>query len=170
MATTTYTDVANNQRDGLNFPGGGLTTQPGQFNDPVLEGSTTNFITATYTCLGTEIQNDLVYIARMPAGSLVDPAGNVTSNGPSGSTLNLQIGDTDTAGGTVTADVKRYSDAIDIHTTMTAPLAFASGTTLLAPAEIVDDGAWLTAKFSTMTGSPTAGKVIIFRIKFTGNR
>ena len=168
MATTRYTDIGTNQQDGLNFPGGGLTTQPGTFNDPILEGSTLNLITATYTMTGTEVANDLIYIARIPAGTLISPESNVAGNGVA-ATATLTVGDTDTQGATVSADLSRYSGSIDVHSAMTAPLAFASGTVLTAPASTTDEGVWVVGKFATLA-TPAAGYKLVFRLRATNNR
>lgn len=167
---TLYTDIAQNQRDGLNFPGGsgGLTTQPGGFNDPVKELGTLSLPTCVYTMTGAEIQNDIINVMRLTMGAVVDPSGNVFGNGIA-TTATITVGDTDTVGGTVTADASRYSGSINVAAAMTAPLAFASGTALAAPAETTDDPVWITATFATLA-TPVAGKVLVFRIKISGNR
>ncbi len=169
--STLYTDIAANQRDGYNFPGGGLTTQPGQFNDPVKELGTGSEITAVYTLTGNEVQNDIINVALVGMGTIVDPVkSNIAGNG-AGTTLALQVGDTDTVGATVSADQTRYSAAISVAADMSATTAvnFAGGTALITPAETTDDPVWITAKFSTLT-VPVAGKVLVFRIKLQDNR
>ena len=159
-----YTDISANQRNFLNFPGGGLTTQPGQFNDPVLELGTLSEITAVYTMTGNEVQNDIINVARVPSGSLVNPIdGNVASEAVA-TTAVITVGDTDTQAGTVTADTARYSTSLNIaagNTTVGFP--FTGGTVLLTPAQITDDWVFITAKFTTLT-VPVAAKKIIFRI------
>jgi len=170
MATTRYTDVATNQQDGLNFPGGGMTTQPGSYNDPVLEGSTTNLITSTYTVVGTETSGDFIYIARIPAGSLVSPQSTVTNNGAATTAFNFTVGDTDTVGGTVSADASRYSANLEIHAAVTTvPTPFTGGTVLNVPASTTDEGVWIRATLGTIT-TPTAGAKVVFRILMTNNR
>lgn len=180
MSAILFTDIAANQRTGFNFPGGGLTTQPGSFNDPVKELGTASEITAVYTMTGAEAQNDIVYIARIGQGVVVDPVRSSVAGNGVGTTAAVQVGDTDTVGGTVTPDQTRYSAAIDVKDDMSATTAvsFAGGTALITPQETTDDdnggGAngnqlWLTAKFSTLT-VPVAGKVLVFRVKLVDNR
>lgn len=183
MSEYLYTDVAGNQRKGYNFPGGsgGLTTQPGSFNDPVKELGSLSLITSVYTMTGAEVQNDIIYIARVGQGVIVDPVhSNVAGNGV-GTTCSVQVGDTDTVGGTVAPDQTRYSAAIDVKANMSATTAvpFAGGTALITPAETTDDDnsgggdasgqLWITAKLSILS-VPVAGKKLVFRIKLTDNR
>lgn len=168
---TLYTDIALNQRDGFNFPGGGLTTQPGSFNDPVKELGSASEITAVFTMTGAEVQNDIIYLARLTMGAVVDPVRSSVAGNGAGTTCSVKVGDTDTVGATVAQDAARYSAAIDVKADMSATTAvsFAGGTALITPAETTDDPVWLTASLSTLS-TPVAGKVLIFRIKLTDNR
>lgn len=168
---TLYTDIAANQRDGYNFPGGGLTTQPGQFNDPVFELGTDSVITAVYTMTGAEAANDIIYITRVATGCIVNPVlSNVAGNGI-GTTAQIQVGDTDTVGGTVAASQTRYSAAIVVAADMSATtaVAFAGGDVLVAPASTTDQDVWITAKFNILT-VPVAGKKLVFRLRLGWNR
>jgi hypothetical protein len=93
-----YTDVATNQQQGVNFPGqAGLSTmtpQPGTQNNPILEGPAK--IIATYTWTGNEAANDLINIAIIPSGAMIDPNGRVSSGTTApATTLTLAIGDND---------------------------------------------------------------------------
>jgi len=93
-----YTDVATNQQQGVNFPGqAGLSTmtpQPGTQNNPILEGPAK--ITATYTWTGNEAANDIINIAIIPSGAMIDPNGRVSSGTTApAATLTLAIGDND---------------------------------------------------------------------------
>ena len=93
-----YTDVASNQIQGVNFPGqsglGMMTPQPGVQNNPILEGPSK--ITATYTWTGNEAQYDLINIAIIPSGAMIDPNGRVSSGTTApATTLTLAIGDND---------------------------------------------------------------------------
>jgi hypothetical protein len=169
-----YTDIATNQQTGANFPGGagGMTPSPspGGFNDPVLELGSLSEVTAIYKMTGNELQNDIVNIVLLGQGATVNPTSNVAGNGVA-TTAQIQVGDTDTVGATVTADQGRYSAALNVaaDNTATAPVNFAGGTVVVAPASITDDPVWVTAKFSTLT-VPVAGKVLVFRIRLTWNR
>ncbi len=179
-----YSDIAGKQRDGYNIPPGGPLTNPTGtgFNDPVLELGTQSIITATYTMTGSEVQNDIIYIARVGGGVVVDPVDSSVAGNGVGTTAAVQVGDTDTVGGTQAANQTRYSAAITVSADMSATTAvkFAGGTALITPQETTDNdnsgnGAvptgqlWLTAKFSTLT-VPVAGKVLVFRVKLADNR
>ena len=93
-----YTDVATNQQQGVNFPGQAgltmMTPQPGTQNNSLLEGFPE--IIATYTWTGNEAANDLINIAIIPSGTMIDPNGHVSSGltAPA-TTLTLAIGDND---------------------------------------------------------------------------
>lgn len=97
---TWYTDVANNQILGNNFPGEQgqpqIGSPPTVFNNALFEGPPE--ITATYTWTGNEAANDLINIAVGRAGVQISPNGHVSSGlvAP-GSTLTLAIGDNDLA-------------------------------------------------------------------------
>lgn len=168
-----YTDIANNQRDGLNFPGGpgGLTAQPGGFNDPVYELGTCSEIIAVYTMTGAELALDVINVARIGTGVLVDPVRSSVAGNGVGTTASITVGDDDTAGGTIAASTTRYSTAIVVSADMTATTAvnFAGGTALITPFETTNDPTWITATFTILT-VPVAGKKLIFRIKLNDNR
>lgn len=166
-----YTDIGANQRTGYNFPGGGLTTQPGEFNDPVKELGSASEIIAVYTMTGAEVQDDIIYISRLQMGLLVDPVRSSVAGNGAGTTCSVQVGDTDTVGGTQAADQVRYSAAIDVKADMSAGtgVSFAGGTALITPQQVTDEDVWLTAKLSVLT-VPVAGKKLIFRVKLVDNR
>ena len=93
-----YTDVATNQQQGVNFPGQSgltmMTPQPGVQNNPLLEGFPE--IIATYTWTGSEAAGDLINIAIIPSGTMIDPNGHVASGTTApATTLTLAIGDND---------------------------------------------------------------------------
>ena len=165
-----YTDIATNQQDGLNFPGGGPTTQPGTFNSAPFELGNSTIITAVYTIKGTEASGDKLYIARVPTGVIVDPQSTVSNNGAATTAFNFTVGDTDTVGGTVSADASRYSANLEIHAaTTTVPTPFTGGTVLNVPAEVTDESTWIVATLGTTT-SPTASGKIVFRIRLNASR
>ncbi len=134
-------------------------------DDPNLSCARLSLITATYTMTGAESPNDLIYIKRVPSGSLVDPTSTVAGDGI-GTTASITVGDLDTQAGTVSPDLSRYSAAIAVSAAMTAPVAFAGGTTLTAPAQITDDWVFLVAKF-TILSVPVEAKKLIFRIRLS---
>lgn len=180
---TLYSNIASNQRDGANFPPGSPVSPPAGtgFNDPVQELGTMSTITAVYTMTGAEVQNDIIYIARVGDGVMVDPIDSSAAGNGIGTTAAIQVGDTDTVNGTQAADQVRYSAAINVAADVSATtgVKFAGGTALITPVQTTDDDnsggtgrtgqLWLTAKFSTLT-VPVAGKVLVFRIKLTDNR
>lgn len=166
-----YTNIAQNQRDGLNFPGGGPTTQPGQYNDPVFELSDQSEIIATYTMTGAELAGDTIFVARIGPGALVDPVrSNVAGNGI-GTTASITVGDTDTQAGTGAASTTRYSAAIVVNADMSATtgVSFAGGIALITPYQTGDEGCFITATFTILT-VPVAGKVLVFRVRVGWNR
>lgn len=167
-----YTSIAQNQRDGLNFPGGGgLTTQPGSFNDPVFELGTSTDIVAVYTMTGAELAGDTIFIARVGGGAVVDPVRSSVAGNGIGTTASIQVGDTDTNGGLGAASPTRYSTAIVVSADNTATTAinFAGGTALIVPYQTADEGCWLVATFTILT-VPVAGKVLVFRMRLGWNR
>lgn len=137
-----YTDVAQNQKQLLNFPGvsgeGYLTNQPGTQNRPLLEGPPE--VVATYTWTGNEAANDIINICIAPAGVVVSPNGKVSSGltAPS-STLTLSIGDNDLAVATLLpiGNVAAIQSATGIPAVQTAP-NWVSGATY-APGNVVTD-------------------------------
>lgn len=96
-----YTDVAQNQRQNLNFPGSPgvqeLTTQPGQQNNPLLEAP--EYVAATYTWTGLEAAGDIINIAIGQAGVIVKSPGVSVQSGTTApaTTLTVAIGDNDLA-------------------------------------------------------------------------
>lgn len=134
--------------------------------DPNLTAGRIKIITAIYTMTGNEVANDVVYLARLPSGALVNPdAGNMSGNGIA-TTATASIGDTDTQGGTVAYDPARYSAAQNVAAAVTTGtgVAFSGGTTLPAPAQITDDWVWLVLTFATLT-VPVSGKQIVVRVE-----
>lgn len=97
---TWYTDVATAQQLGNNFPGdlgmAQIVNPPSVFENVLLQGP--NYIVATYTWNGNEAANDVINVALLQAGVMVDPNGKVASGlkSPS-STLTFAIGDNDLA-------------------------------------------------------------------------
>jgi hypothetical protein len=93
-----YTDIALNQQLGLNFPGAPgaqeLTNQPGQQNNPILEGPAD--MIATYTWTGSEAAGDKIRIGVAGAGVIVTPKVTVASGTTApATTLTVAIGDND---------------------------------------------------------------------------
>src|SRR6185312_11295430 len=95
-----YTDVAQAQEQGNNFPAQpgsqqitNLPSSIGQ-NDSVVEGPP--WIWASYTWTGNEAVNDIINIAKLEAGYLVSPDGHVCSGTTApATTLTVAIGDND---------------------------------------------------------------------------
>jgi len=134
-----YTDVASNQIQGVNFPGQSgltmLTTQPGVQNNPILEGPSK--ITATYTWTGSEAANDLINIAIIPSGAMIDPNGRVSSGVTApATTLTLAIGDND-QGLATNLPIPNPQAAPNSLTVIQAP-TWVSGTTYAAGTIVLD--------------------------------
>jgi hypothetical protein len=95
---TWYTDVALAQQQGNNFPGAPGQAQiinpPYWQNNALLESPPE--IIATYVWTGNEAANDIINIAVLGAGYIVDPNGKVSSGltAPA-TTLTMAIGDND---------------------------------------------------------------------------
>lgn len=158
-----YTDVGTVQAGNVNILA--------NLDDPNLSSGRLSLISATYTMTGNEVANDVIYIARVPSGALVNPTqGNVATNGAATSgSATLLVGDTDTIGGTVAYDPARYSGSIDVHAANTTTgVAFTGGTVMKTPSasEIVDDWVWIVATFATL-GTPVAANKLVFRIGIT---
>lgn len=152
-----YTDVGAVEAGNVNILA--------DLDNPNLSSARLSLITATYNMTGDEVQNDLVYIKRVPSGALVDPTSSACGDGIA-TTAAITVGDLDTQAGTVSPDLSRYSGSINVAAAATAPVAFASGTTLTAPAAITDDWVFIVAKFVTLT-VPVEGKKLIFRIRLS---
>jgi hypothetical protein len=134
-----YTDVASNQIQGVNFPGqagqGMMTPQPGVQNNPILEGP--GKITATYTWTGNEAQYDLINIAIIPSGAMIDPNGRVSSGVTApATTLTLAIGDND-QGLATNLPIPNPQTAPNSLTVIQAP-TWVSGTTYAAGTIVLD--------------------------------
>jgi hypothetical protein len=155
-----YSNIAAVQAGGVNILA--------NLNDPNLDMGNVKLITATYTMTGNEVANDVIYIARVPQGVIVNPVnGNIASTAIA-TTATVSVGDTDTQGGTVAYDPARYSGALNVAAgNTTVGFAFSGGTTLNTPAQIQDDWAWLVATFATLN-TPVANKTIVFRISLAG--
>lgn len=149
-----YSDLGTIQAGGANVLA--------SLNDPNFQRGALKLITAKYTMTGSEAANDLIYISRIPAGALVNPVNSFASTDGVASTATVSIGDTDTVGGTVSASATRYSAALNLASATT--LVFSGGDVVTAPVETTDDGAWIVAKFASLA-TPSAGKVIVFRIE-----
>jgi hypothetical protein len=169
MANTYYTNIATNQQSGLNFPGGGLTTQPGQYNDPILELGNLDMVLATYTLTGTEAANDVINIVFLPAGCAIDTThSNVVTNG-SGTTATVTIGDLDTsATNTSIASATRYSTSLNVASSNTVGIIFTGGAAATVPYELTSD-AWITATLAT-ANTTTTGNLLVFRLAVVANR
>ena len=157
-----YSDVGTVQAGNVNILA--------NLDDPNLSAGAVKVVSATYTMTGNEVANDAIYIARIPSGSIVDPAGVVYTNGAATSgSATLLVGDTDTQAGTVAYDPARYSGSIDVHAANTTTgVAFTGGTVQKTPSapEIVDDWPWLIATFATL-GTPVTGNKLVFKIRLT---
>jgi hypothetical protein len=153
---TWYCDVSTNQQNGVNFPGqpgvGTITNLPGTLNNSLFEGPP--WIIATYTWVGTEAANDLINIAILPAGVVVDTGGHVSSGltAPA-TTLTLAIGDND-LGNQSNLPVPNAAALIS-NTSFVAP-TWVSGTTY-CPGNVVVDANSTPANLTYTCVAATSG-------------
>ena len=149
-----YTDIAAAQQQGVNFPGepgvNQLINPPTQQNNPLLEG--VNEIVATYQVSSgaTEAVGDIINIALLPAGVIVNPRGSVqTGLTAPAATLTLGIGDNDL--GVPTArpipNAAAFNGGNPSSPVEVAPV-WVSGTTY-APGNVVQDSAASSGIFVT---------------------
>lgn len=185
MATTRYTNIAKEQAPFANVPGGGITSQQGnasaKLNDPALELGNVHMVTAVYQMLGNEAANDLINVYLIQPGEMVDPAYSSVSQKSPGTTMTLDIGDDDTTGQGIITGLNntpstRYASGINTATGQTNPVPLSGGGALIDPYVVGTTavetnpaggtiaGAWLQAKFATLS-APTAGGCLIFRLK-----
>ncbi len=139
-----YTDIAAAQIQGRNFPGSPGSAQigspPYNQNRALLEGPPE--ITATYLWTGTEAQYDIINIALLPAGTLVNALGRVCSGivAPA-ATLTFAVGDDD-MGLLSELPIPNYAGAvpaIGFNDSLQAPLWVAA--TSYVPGNVVIDAA-----------------------------
>lgn len=184
-AITRYAQIAVEQQVFGNLPGGGITNQGAAapypaLNDAGLEIGDVREVTAVYQMYGNEAANDLINIYLAQPGTMVTPSGSVSQRSP-GTTMTLNIGDDDTTGVGLVSGLNnnagtRYASGINTATGQTNPVAFAGGDALTDPYVIgatatetnpnggTIAGAWIQAKFATLS-APTAGGCLIFRLK-----
>lgn len=142
---TWYTDVANVQQPGNNFPGASgqaqLAPPPFVQNNALFEGgSSGDGVIATYTWTGNEVANDIINICIAGAGAVVSPNGHVSSGltAPS-STLTFAVGDNDLglAANLPIPNVGSAQAALGYQNTLQAP-AWVSGTTYVQGNVVLD--------------------------------
>lgn len=156
---TWYSDVATNQVTGANFPGGGLTTQPGTLNNVLLENGNLTYATVTYTMVGTEAASDVINLLQLNEGESVVPVLSYAVSNAAAATITLNVGDTDASG----TSASRYAAGLNVATSGTQ-VQFAGGAAAGAITPFVaTSDSWITATFATLA-TPSAGKVIVFRI------
>ena len=160
---TFYTDIATNQQNNLNFPGGGISTQPGTFNDVLKENAKAAIATTTYTFVGTEVSSDVINVVQIPEGYAFSPQlSYIVGNAPAATTLTVSLGDTDPAGASAT----RYGASINANGNLTTTSISGGALAGFATPFIVSADCWLTCTLSTVAGAVTAGKVLVFKCVF----
>lgn len=160
-----YSDLATNQRDGFNFPGGGLTTQPGSYNDPNKEFGAMDVIIAQYTAAGTEATGDTIFVAKVPAGTAVLASLATLTAEAAGTGATLTLGDNDPAGASTT----RYSTAVAVSSAVNGgTFAATPGAAFLTPF-FTSDECFLTATVAASTVI-TAGKKFTWIIPVAQSR
>ena len=165
MAQTIYSDIGVSQAGGVNNGGALNSAQRQQARELVA----TAIVTLTSAQAAALAAADVLYLVRVASGALVGADSTWTSTGVGATTCTISVGDTDTVGGTVSADAVRYAAAFNANAAVTTPTFFIGGTTTNAPAEIVDDNVWITATIATLTGTATSGRMIHFNLKLLSN-
>lgn len=84
--------------------------------------------TVAYTLLGTEAATDTLQILRLPKGFTLDCAKSSVTLADPGTTLTIDLGDTDTSGVGAAADPDRYADALVLSSGGNVGLASALAT------------------------------------------
>lgn len=154
MPTTTKTDLGTLQ----DSPNIGARAQGLKASGIIL------IATSTYTMLGTEAANDLVYICRLPPRAMVDPTlSSVVSEGIA-TTATLDIGDDDDEGVGAVADPDRYADGLDIAAAGVDLFSAIAAAARLTP-YVTSKACWLQAKFATLV-TPVADKKLVFRVAY----
>jgi hypothetical protein len=169
MAQAILSDIAGAQAtivSGALVSGG--NNSAGNLNSPQRQVAHETVATAIVTLTAAQATAlaaaDILYLLRVNSGTLVSAESTWTSTGIGATTCTISVGDTDTVGGTVSADAVRYAAAFNANAAVTTPTFFINGTTTNAPAEIVDDNVWITATVATLTGTATSGRLIRFNI------
>lgn len=154
-----YTDTANDQTPVV-------SADTWTREDGVKRTGDLTFVDATYTLTtGTdETSGDVLYVCKIPAGSIVLPEHCFVVREALGTAFNIAtIGYAPVASdSTVTADPDAFSTAINITSAGTSAFAYAAQANGLAAYKATED-LWLTATLGTVT-SPTAGKIIRFSV------
>jgi len=165
MAQTIYSDIGVAQAGGVNN-GGALNSAQRQ---EARTFKSTAIVTLTTAQAAALAANDVFYLVRVASGTLVGLNSTYTTTGVGATTCTISVGDTDTVGGTVSADAARYGAAANYNAAVTTPTFLVNGTATNAPAEIVDDNTWITATVATLTGTATAARVIRWEIETLSN-
>lgn len=160
---TWYTDIATVQQQGNNFPGAPGQAQivqpPFWQNSSIFEGNNDSIV-ATYIWTGTEAANDIINIALLPAGCMVDPTNSIVSSGLTApaTTLTIAVGDNDLGllSNLPIPNPQAGVAAVGIPaTTLQAPV-WVSGTTYVA-GNVVLDAASVPANQAFTALSTTSG-------------
>lgn len=127
-----------------------------------------NVATATYTVTTALAANDVIRIAKLPAGAQVIPhLSQIDSDGVGATTATVKIGDLDTTvAGVDASDDDRYGAAIDVNAA--GKDLFDSSTRGVAsntPYTLQSDS-WITATVATLTGTATDARKLTFRIAY----
>lgn len=112
---------------------------------------------------------ETVALCRLNPGEYIVPGSSYLICDNPGTTLTIDIGDNDTADGTIAADPDRWADGIVASAGGGFSFASAPGVATLAPTEVVDDDVVVNAKLAT-AASLTTGADLVFYIAIASNR
>lgn len=136
----------------------------GNRNAGLKENSPLRFLDALYTMLGTEAANDLINIAKLPQGAVIDPCHSTVVGDGVATTATLHVGDDDTAGVGAAADDDRYATSMDVAAAGVDRFDSTAAAARLTPYALGADSI-IQGKFATMN-TPVAGKKLRFRIGY----
>lgn len=124
---------------------------------------TTRVIQPKYTFTGDEVATDTIRLCKLPAGCVILPyLSNVVSDAVA-TTATITIGDEAvSAKDTVTADVDRYSTALDVAAA--GADAFTGGIAATVPYALTAER-WITVTLATLN-TPVAGKILQFNLAY----
>lgn len=120
----------------------------------------------TYTCAGTEVSGDNLYLFKPGHPIIVDPTNSsvvVSGAGVAATAAVLDVGDDPSL---TSADPDRYTDGLDVGSTGVLTFSSVNAAARSTPHE-TGAGEWIVAQFATITGAVSTSAKLTFRIAYT---
>jgi hypothetical protein len=150
--TTTNSDIAAKQ----------LNPTMGNRNHPVKELGGVFVTQPVYTVLGTEAEDDLIFLCNIPNGTKVlEDLSNVANDGVGGTSAIISIG---TAG-----NPDKYASALDITAAGRDAFGVSGDDEVSSDPISVEAERGVYIKLTTLTASMTAGKLIKVNLYLAAN-